>query len=177
MKFTNECLITTDMVPEFIKASYRCKKMTPAYIVMFAVLFILCIFAVFYDLFTGHLNSMDIAYIAFPLICLCAVCGKISHNIQKEKSVIEKMGEGHRPVINNIKDNGVEVINHTSGRTIFYPYKKIQKMLITDNLYVFETNDNLIIPLKKGGFTKGTDEAFLEYIQTKCKVIGTIKKA
>lgn len=172
MKFINEFKLTADMIPEMVKANYKHKKVTPAYVVMFGFLFIGCIALLLRDLFTGNLSTADIIYIVFPFITLWLAKTKVENDIQKEQKNLISMGEGQKPVTNNISGSGIEIVNHTSQKTTFYPYKKITKVIVTENLYILSTSDQMVIPLKKGAFIKGNDEGFLDFISSKCKVAG-----
>ena len=145
--FKNEFKITNELVPEYILGHLRCKKMTPAYVLLFGVLFAACIFVLAFDVITGSLSVKDWGYAAIPVICCFVFYANINNDIRRERNKLVSMGEGLKPVTH------------------------IKKVLMTKNLFILDVGNNMVLPLKKGSFENASDEQFIEFMKTKCKFI------
>ena len=170
--FKNEFKITNELVPEYILGHLRCKKMTPAYVLLFGVLFAACIFVLAFDVITGSLSVKDWGYAAIPVIFCFVFYANINNDIRRERNKLVSMGEGLKPVTHIISKDGIEVINSVSPTPKKIPVKQIKKVLMTKNLFILDVGNNMVLPLKKGSFENASDEQFIEFMKTKCKFIG-----
>lgn len=63
---------------------------------------------------------------------------------------------------------GAEICDETKHQMVTVPYDKLEKIHITDNVILLVDTRKMALILDRNGFTKGTLQEFLPFLQEKC---------
>lgn len=63
---------------------------------------------------------------------------------------------------------GAEIFDETKNQTATVPYDKLEKVHITDNVILLVDTRKMTFIMDRNGFTKGTLQEFLPFLQEKC---------
>jgi hypothetical protein len=116
-------------------------------------------------------GSMDFTttIIAAAIAVTVFVMLKIASN--KTVRQMCELNEGEPPeVTTEVFEDGIKVFSRRGSNEMSWP--SFKKALLTKNLILLLTKENVVFTLSKGGFTKGTYQGFCELLKGK----GLIKK-
>lgn len=167
--FKNEITLTKDIVKEYQTAFWIKRKGAGLYMIFLAVIFIVGIITAITGILDNKMNYYTYLFIGVPVFCILIITLRIHNDIRTEYQRLYELNHGeYQVLVYEISDQIIKYNPSTKGSSTIN-FSQIVKVFDTKNLIILLMRGNMIIPIKKDGFTLGSYDDCKTYIIQKCK--------
>lgn len=162
--FINHYTITKDVFREF---QWKAGKY-PLFFVIVGISFALCMFA----LGASGIRE-NIAYLILLAVLAALIVGSLFLNVKRNWARVMEQSNG-APVevtMTFTEENALNESKGSEGRIVL-EYSSIKKVLVTKNLIILMTKAKLGHILRRDAFTLGSEEEFMQFINSKIALNG-----
>jgi len=167
--FKNETTYTKEVHKEEYLALWMHRKGAKLTIFLVQVIILLTIILVIYEAWTDTINIGIMVYISIPVIFVMVGGLMIYYDIKESYQMLQGIFQDKNPVLIYEIEDHIKEHNSISGGDNTFDYCQIYKIVESKNLIVLILNGNLMISLKKNGFTQGSWNECKDFIGQKCR--------
>lgn len=165
----NEISLTRDIIREYQIAFWSKRKGSGIVKFLIVLIFILVGGIVIKEFLDHEANYLTYLLLTLPLLVVLILILRIHNEIKVEYVRMREFNQGENQVLIHSFSDQITCYNPTTEGTRTFDYSQIVKVTDTKNLVVLLIKGNLIMPLKKDGFSTGTWRDAMEFILKKCQ--------